>query len=427
MSEIRPETYFTVLLDGACCSLPFAGIACESQDDTLPGAGMSAEPSGRRNQGPTDVDLANYARAYMGAYMGAVQSESPEHPPVFYKNHPYSIEACYMPNDSFCLLFEKSERPTIAVTSQNWEYVMGKVMSGVSYLATVYPHEGFSVDDAVAKGRRDAIRDIRAIESSDMVDATRQLEKAISELSNMGDWTKNPVKMAETVMSRLEPIRQAVQRSGPTVDMLAMVDGLRRCSITPASGKLDPDDLEAMSGVSSLMSDLTTMLRDVKLQGEKLEDVQEHLRGELHDFKIELDKKIAKGLGVILATTDRKIDKAIASSHSPAKDPGTQSAVASLADEVTALKSTIELLRVPEDEDDLPARFEELVEEVAAVRSIAENIRIPDIPIIPEPKVPGELVLKIDTLANDVAKVSMRIKRIEDYLTAVSATKRTQR
>jgi hypothetical protein len=97
---------------------------------------------------------------------------------------------------------------------------------------------------------------------------------------------------------------------------------------------------------------------------------------------------------------------------------------------VTALKSTIELLRVPEDEEDendLPARFEELVDEVAAVRSIAENIRMPDVPIIPEPKVPDELVLKIDALTNDVAKVSMRIKRIEDYLTAVSATKRVQR
>lgn len=391
---------------------------------------MNAEPSGRRDQGPTDIDLANYARAYVGAYMGAVQSESPEHPPSFYKNHPYSIEACYMPNDSFCLLFEKSERPTIAVTSQDWDYVMGKVMSGVSYLATVYPHEGHSVDDAVSKGRRDAIRDIRAIESSDMIDATRQLEKAISELNNMGDWVKNPVKMAETAMARLEPIRQAVQRTGPTVDMLAMVDGLRRYKSGPLGAKLDPDDLEALAGASSLMSDLTTMLRDVKLQGEKLEDVQEHLRGELHDFKIELDKKIAKGLGVILATTDRKIDKAMASSYPSTQDHGLKSSVDGLAEDLEVLKSAVEELRIPdedESEDDLSSRFEEIVEEVAAVRSIAENIRIPDVPVMPEPKIPDEVFVKLEALTNDVSKVSLRIKRIEDYLTAVSASKRAQR
>lgn len=392
---------------------------------------MSAEPSGRRDQGPTDIDLANYARAYLGAYMGAVQSESPEHPPVFYRNQPYSIEVCYMPNDSFCLLFDRSERPTIAVTSQDWDYVMGKVMSGVSYLATVYSHEGYSVDDAVSKGRRDAIRDIRAIESSDMVDATRQLEKAISELSNMGEWTKNPVKMAETVMARLEPIRQAVQRGGPTVDMLAMVDAVRRCNVGPGITELNPDDLEAISGASSLMSELTTMLRDVKLQGEKLEDVQEHLRGELHDFKIELDKKIAKGLGVILATTDRKIDKAFASAQAPTADPNVKSSIDRLGEELAVLRSSVEELQASvgeeEEEDDLPARFEELVEEVAAVRSLAENIRIPDIPIIPEPRIPDEIFRKIETLTDDVSKVSMRIKRIEDYLKAISAAKRVQR
>ncbi|MDQ1371229.1 MAG: hypothetical protein QG582_143, partial [Candidatus Thermoplasmatota archaeon] len=208
---------------------------------------MSAAASSQKDIGPTDIDLANYARAYVNAYMGAVQSESPEHPPVFFRNHPYSIEACFMPNESFCLLFEKSDKPTISVTSQDWDHVMGRVMSGVSYLATVYPHEGYSVDDAVSKGRRDAIRDIRAMESSDMAEAARQLEKVIAELGNMGDWMKNPVKMAETVMSRLEPVRHAIQRSGPTQDMLAMVDGMRRYNIGPQRAPgLAPSDLQTI-------------------------------------------------------------------------------------------------------------------------------------------------------------------------------------
>jgi hypothetical protein len=382
---------------------------------------MSAVSSGHKDIGPTDIDLANYARAYMSAYMGAVQSESPEHPPVFFKNHPYSVEACYMPNESFCLLFERSDRPTIAVTSKDWDHVMGRVMSGVSYLATVYPHEGYSVDDAVAKGRRDAIRDIRAMESSDMAEAARQLEKIISDLGGMGDWMKNPVKMAETVMAKLEPIKQAIQRGGPTQDMLAMVDGMRRYNTGPSKATLALEDVQAIQTTTSLLTEVSAMLRDVKLQGEKLEDVEEHLRGELHEFKKELDKKIVKGLGVILATTDRKIDKAMATSQTPVNDARMQSELEALAADVSALKGAVEALQAPEEEepdDDLPQRFEELVKEVGAVRSIAENIKMPEIPKLPE-----DLIPKVEAITNDLAKVSVRIKHIEDYFTAVAAVK----
>ncbi len=380
---------------------------------------MSAAASSQKDIGPTDIDLANYARAYVNAYMGAVQSESPEHPPVFFRNHPYSIEACFMPNESFCLLFEKSDKPTISVTSQDWDHVMGRVMSGVSYLATVYPHEGYSVDDAVSKGRRDAIRDIRAMESSDMAEAARQLEKVIAELGNMGDWMKNPVKMAETVMSRLEPVRHAIQRSGPTQDMLAMVDGMRRYNIGPQRAPgLAPSDLQTIQATTALMSEVSLMLKDVKAQGEKLESVEEQLRTELHEFKKELDKKVVKGLGVILATTDRKIDKAVASTQTPPRDPRMQAAVAGLADDVSALKKAVDALQAPkeEPEDDLPERLDALVREVAAVRSVAESIEIPELP-----KLPPDLSPNVEAITNDLAKVSVRIKRIEDYLAAFSA------
>jgi hypothetical protein len=386
---------------------------------------MVASANGQKNIGPTDIDLANYARAYINAYMGTVQSESPEHPPLLFKNHPYAIEACYMPNESFCLLFERSDRPTISVTSQDWDHVMGRVMSGVSYLTTVYPHEGFAVEDATAKGRRDAIRDIRAMESSDMAEAARQLEKIIGELGSMGDWTKNPMKMAETVMMRLEPVRQAIQRSGPTQDMLSMVDILRRYHTGPQKAALAPADAQKLQDLSSLMSDVSTMLRDVKGQGERLESAEEHLRAELHEFKKELDKKVVKGLGVILATTDRKIDKAVASAVIPSKDSQLEPALAAIAEEVSSLKEAIDAMKSSEaeeeEDDDLPVRFEELVEEVSAVRSIAENIKIPEIP-----EMPPDLTPAVEEVRKDLADVSERIKRIEEYLAAIAAIRHPQ-
>lgn len=380
---------------------------------------MSAAANGQKDVGPTDIDLANYARAYVNAYMSTVQNESPEHPPLLFKNHPYAIEACYMPNESFCLLFERSDRPTIAVTSQDWDHVMGRVMSGVSYLTTVYPHEGFTVEDAAAKGRRDAIRDIRAMESSDMADAARQLEKIIGELGSMGDWTKNPAKMAETVMARLEPVRQAIQRSGPKQDMLSMVDVLRRYDSGQQRAMLAPSEVQTLNSISELMSDVSSMLKDVKGQGEQLEKVEEQLRAELHEFKKDLDKKVVKGLGVILATTDRKIDKAVASAVTPARDSRLESAVSAVAQDVVTLKAAVEGLQAPDEDDDddeLAGRLEEIVREVAAVRAIAENIKIPE-----PPEVPPDLTPNVEAVTADLAKVSERIKRIEDYLAAVAA------
>jgi hypothetical protein len=385
---------------------------------------MSATPSDHKSPGPAETDLANYARTYLNAYLGAVQSEGPEHPPAFYKNQPYAIEACLMPNDSVCILFERSPLPKLNVSRRDWDYVMSKAMSGVVYMATVYPHEGVTQDDAVARGRRDAIRDIRAIESSSMADASLQLEKAVSELNNISEWMKNPVKMAETTTAKLEPLRQLLMKGGPSVDMLALVDAVRRCRVEAPSAPVSQKDQAAVANATNLMADLTNMLRDVKVQGQKLEEVEQTLRTELHEFKNEIDKKVVKGLGVILATTDRKIDKAMAAFQSPAKDPRLQTAMDNLGKDVANLRMTVSALQASlseEEDEDLTVQLEALAHEVGQVRALAEGIKMPELPPTVEPRVVDEVVLKMEAMSLDVARVSLRIKHIEDFLAAFAA------
>lgn len=394
------------------------------------GGSMSATPSDRKAPGPAEIDLANYARTYLNAYISAVQEEGPEHPPAFFRNQPYAIEACFMPNESVCILFERSPLPKLNVSKRDWDYVMGKAMSGVVYMATVYPHEGVTQDDATARGRRDAIRDIRAIESSSMADAALQLEKAVSELNNISEWMKNPVKMAETTTAKLEPLRQLLARGGPNVDMLALVDAVRRCRVEQASAPINQKDQAAIANATNLMSDLTNMLRDVKVQGEKLEEVEQTLRTELHEFKTELDKKVVKGLGVILATTDRKIDKAMAAFQSPAKDPRLQTAMDNLGKDVANLRMTVSALQasLSEQEDkDLNVQLEALAHEVGQVRALAEGIKMPDLPPTVEPRVVDEVVLKMEAMSLDVARVSLRIKHIEDFLAAFAAPRHSDK
>lgn len=362
---------------------------------------MTEQKPSQKPNIPSDMDLANYARAYVGAYMSAVQSEGSEHPPMFARNHPYSIEVCFLPNGCFAMLFEKAEKASIAVSSQDWDYVMGKVMSGICYLVTVYPHEGFGTDGAIAKGKRDAIRDIRALDSSDLADSTRQLEKLLDDLRDVTQWNKSPVKMAEQAIAKLEPIKQSIARAGPTIDMMSMIDAVKSYPPPPKQVTLDEEGLRLIEAVVKELGSLQDLVKKIEDQDTRIAELEKCLKTDLEDFKAALDKKMAKGLGVILATTDRKIDKAIGAA-----------AAAAVPDE-------------PEEDEEDDPRFDVLADEIAALKETLAQLQTssaePPSPV--DFKVPEELVASQEHLNSELRMVGSRVKRIEAYLTALSSSR----
>ena len=378
---------------------------------------MNSQESDEIGTSPTEVDLAEYARAYVRSYLLAVETESPEHVPSFFRNHPYSIEICIMPNSSFCMLFERSETAAITVSNKDWGYVMGRVMSGVSYIATVYSHEGMTPDDAAIKGRRDAIRDIRALESSDIADSAKQLEKLISELRDTAQWSKNPVKMAEYAISRLEPIRQAVLRSGPTMDMMATVDAVRRYPPAPVRITLDGDGLNLMNEVVTKLGDLEKTIKVAEGHSARVLEVESELKAEVKSFKSELDRKMAKGLGVILTTTDRKIDKTVG-------------AFTGLEEEIESLKESIaDLEEGGTGEYEADPRIDEYAEKIEGLKIALESLRetVAEAPSgSTESSVPPHLAEELADLAKGIQSLSSRVKRIEDYLVSLSRARRAK-
>ena len=133
---------------------------------------------------------------------------------------------------------------------------------------------------------------------------------------------------------------------------------------------------------------------------------------------------------MILATTDRKIDKAMAAFQSPAKDPRLQTAMDNLGKDVANLRKTVSALQASlseEEDEDLSGQLETLAKEVGEVRSMAENIKMPEIPAIVEPKVVDEVILKMEAMTLDVARVSLRIKHIEDFLAAFASPRRGEK
>lgn len=365
-----------------------------------------------------DVDLADYARTYTGAYLAAVEEESPDHVPLFYRNHPFNVEVCCMPNSSFCMLFEKSGKPSISVTNQDWGYVMGRVMSGVTYIATVYSHEGLTHDDAAARGRRDAIRDIRALESSTVTDTAKQLEKLISELNDVNKWSKNPVKMAEHIVSRLKPIKQAVLGAGPSVDMMAMIDTVKRYPPAPVQVTMGSDEMKLLAEVADKLESLDETVKSVDMHGSKIEGIEKNLRRELDGFKAELDKKVAKGLGMILTSSDRKIDKAVGALSGQEAD-------------IATLKEAVAYLQKVSEEADVQAkdpRVDDLMEELEGLKTAVElmgNSVSEKLSSLPTPDL-GVGAGELARMSEDVSGLSMRIKRIEDYLVSLSRASRAR-
>ena len=378
---------------------------------------MNSEKQNVRESSPTDSELANYARAYIGAYLSAVQGEKPERMPAFAKNHPYAVEVCVMSNSSFCMLFDKAEKSSITVSPQNWDYVNGKVMSGIGYLVTVYPHEGYRLKDAAARGKRDAIRDIRVLGSSDLGDAIIQMERLLGELSDAAKWSKDPLVMAETAMTKLGSIKEGVRRAGPSVDMLQLVDSLKNYQPTPtAAAGPDPEMMKIIAEVATNLEGLSEMVKKVEGQDARLVELENKLRADLEEFKSALDKKMARGLAVILTNADRKIDKAVGVikpdlEGAQAEAEGVDTRVDELSGEIQTMKEQIQKLEILTIQSTKPQYPQELVDEIASIKNGLSQVQASLSTMSKSEDLSG-LVSEIETVKEQVEKTQSALMEV---------------
>ncbi|MDH3364880.1 MAG: hypothetical protein OEM29_02585 [Thermoplasmata archaeon] len=266
----------------------------------------------------TKTALENYASAYIGAFLNTVDREQPEHTPSLARNSPYGIEVCLMPNQCFVMLFERADRQKVSVRESDWSYVENKALSGVSHMVVVYAHENPTVADAISKGKKDAVRSIRALEDSSLAKAVTQLEKILSELASVEKGNKSLLKLAELEMTRLEPIKDAVLSSGPEVDMLAMVDSLRNYPTEPVEISVEMKERELLEDISRDLGNLTDVIRKVENQDEAIEKLELSMKKTLGEFHGMIDEKINQGLAVLLSSSDKKVERCLMAAQEPA-------------------------------------------------------------------------------------------------------------
>ncbi|MCJ2532340.1 MAG: hypothetical protein LN411_00200 [Candidatus Thermoplasmatota archaeon] len=290
---------------------------------------------------PTRKSLKNYATAYIGAFLNAVEKEKPEHVPPLARNSPYEIEVCLLPNRCFVMLFERADGQKTVVKDADWTYVEKRVMSDVDHMVIVYSHENPTVADAIARGKKDAVRSIRSLEDSNLAKAVTELESILGELTGIEKGNKSLLKLAELEMSRLQPIKEVVMNSGPAVDMLAMIDSLRNCPTEPVEVSIDVSQKELLETVCRDLGDLSDVIRRVEAQDSVLETLEKSMNKTLSEFQRMIDERMNQGLAVLLSSSDRKIDKGLAIIQGQAEDDSDVPTV-----DASALEKRMKLLEV---------------------------------------------------------------------------------
>lgn len=341
--------------------------------------GVPLEDSSAKLQPPSKKALENYASAYLGAYMNTVEREKPEHVPPLARNAPYNIEVCLMPNQSFVMLFERSGAQRISVNEKDWNHVESVVMAGVSHLVTVYAHEGPTVADAIAKGKKDAVRDIRSLEDSGVTKAALQLDQVLKELAGMGKGNKEVLRLAGAQLQKLQPIRDAIMDAGPEVDMLGMVDALRNYPGAQAGAGVGDRENELLTNMCRELGDLSDVIRRIESQDQRLEALEQVLSKGLSEFGKSLDDKLGKGLAMVLSSSDRKIDKAI-----------------------SELEAEVAVLHGEEGPRDVEGRLRRIEESLSGMSG--------------RPEVVKEMVLAVADVRDNLARISQRVVKIEQNL-----------
>ena len=374
--------------------------------------------------------LENYVMAYLGAYLNTVKKEHPEHEPVLARNQPCEVETVLLPNNCFVMLFEKSDKQNIVVTEKGWGEIESKVMSGVTHFVAVYAHEGVTVADAIARGKRDAVRDIRSIEDSDIAKATMELEKILGSLTSVFQDNKDILKLGELDMKKLQPIREAIMSSGPEVDMLAMLDSLKNYPLPRQEVNIEAQEKLMMGEVVRELGDLSDVIRRVEAADQKLAQIEESTRRVVAELNFSIDERINKGLAAVLSSADKKIDKGFMVLADESKKQAYTELPKDLEMRLERLEKVSAIVEMQQSNPPPPVApvAMELPKDLEArLNRLEQVVDTVETQLLSKPDLSSELISAVADLADNIARINSRIIKIEEFLVHVTIRQRVMR
>ncbi len=176
---------------------------------------------------PSTQDLAAFAKEYFKAYMEAIEERKPQTYPRFAQEAPYSITSFLLPNGCICMVFNSAQELKAEGVVKDWDQVQDAVVKGVDHFAGFFPFEGRSLGDWNRRGKRDAHRDMRLMDKSELGRAGAELESIIENVTKMVRANPWLGKSGTEMVSTLRGLESRVKGGFPTVDAIAALQSMK--------------------------------------------------------------------------------------------------------------------------------------------------------------------------------------------------------
>ena len=176
---------------------------------------------------PSTQDLVAFAKEYIKSYMDAVEEKKPQTYPKFAQEGPYEISSILLPNGCVCMVFNASKEPKIHGLVKEWEEVQEMIVKGVEHFSGFYPFEGRSLADWSKRGKRDALRDLRLMDKSELVKCGAELDGIIENITKLVKVNPWLGKSGSEMITTLRGVEGRVKGGFPTVDAIAGLQTLK--------------------------------------------------------------------------------------------------------------------------------------------------------------------------------------------------------
>lgn len=199
---------------------------------------------------PSPQDLMAFAKEYFKAYMDAIEEKKPQAYPRFAQEAPYDIKSYLLPNGCVCMVFNSAQELKVEGGAKDWEQVQETIVKGVDHFAGFFPFEGRSLGDWNKRGKRDAHRDIRLLDKSDLGRCGAELEGMVDSITKMVKANPWLGKSGTEMISTLRGIEGRVKGGFPTVDAIASLQFLKSFNPGAESVTIEFPDKQLLQDIS---------------------------------------------------------------------------------------------------------------------------------------------------------------------------------
>jgi hypothetical protein len=176
---------------------------------------------------PSPQDLAAFAKEYFKSYMEAIEEKKPQTYPKFAQEAPYTIQCYLLPNGCVAMIFNSSEELKAEGATKDWDEVQEMIVKGVEHFAGFFPFEGRSLGDWNKRGKRDALRDVRLLDKSELSRSGAELEGIVENITKMVKANPWLGRAGTEMVSTLRTVESRVKGGFPTVDAIANLQSLK--------------------------------------------------------------------------------------------------------------------------------------------------------------------------------------------------------